>query len=216
MRSLLLGLAAAGMLIGSGILHGQYTNRWGVTESAEGAVERLNRIPARVGDWQAEEHQLAADEVRSARLLGYVARRYTNPRLRQSLSVLLVFGPSGPVVAHVPEVCYQGNGFAIRSPAQQVELPISPGEQASFQVASFRKANEPTELRVGWAWRSLDGGWEAPSNPRWALARHRFLYKMYVVRSKSIQEDSSPTDDVGAQFLREFLPVVEQDALNVR
>ena len=49
----------------------------------------------------------------------------------------------------------------------------------------------------------------ASDNPRWEYARHRFLYKLYVVRPLA-KADESAADDPTPEFMRVFLPEVQK------
>jgi hypothetical protein len=60
-----------------------------------------------------------------------------------------------------------------------------------------------------WAWNA-DGSWEASSSPRWQFRGAPFLYKLYVSRDINRQPGVAPGADATAQFMREFLPVLDR------
>src|SRR3954470_6830087 len=97
-------LFASAVLIGTGLVHGRWTDRW--TPAAEPAVAaaRFNAIPMTLGEWDGhpEGKPTAAD----ATLAGTLQRRYVNRRTGEAVSVYLVCGRPGPAAIHTPEACY--------------------------------------------------------------------------------------------------------------
>jgi Protein of unknown function (DUF3485) len=201
-----LALTAPLLLVTLGLAHGRLTNRWATSPELAAAVERLQRVPLTVGEWQGQDEELDARQVRIGELDGYVLRRYENAATGASVSVLLVCGRPGPIAAHSPEVCYRGLGYQMAGAVgpYKVEADGLPGA-AEFQTARFVKdeAGGSRSLRIVWSWNG-DGKWRAPGNPRFAYAGRPCLYKFYVVRGMASAEEK-PEEDPSREFLKQFL-----------
>ena len=61
--------------------------------------------------------------------------------------------------------------------------------------------------RVYWSW-SADGAWNAPSGPRYAFARYRALYKLYVI--PNVLEDDTLNAGYAVDFLKVFIPELDK------
>src|SRR5207249_251268 len=86
-------LAAAALLILSGVSHGLWTGRWQESGVLDRAVARLDRIPLTVGDWQGQTAAAVDPKILArADISGSVTRHYVNRRDGSEVSVLLVCG----------------------------------------------------------------------------------------------------------------------------
>src|SRR5262249_6593866 len=97
----------------------------GTTEDSRAAAAKLDRIPPTFGDWTSSELPQDPKVIRVAEATGYVSRIYVNRKKNLQLSVLLLCGPTGPIGAHTPEVCYAGSGHEMNGSPQKktVVLP---------------------------------------------------------------------------------------------
>lgn len=198
------------IVLAAGYVHGRWTDRWSPSRAIATAVERLDRVPIRIGDWQGRDETLAAETVTKAGIDGYVMRRYVSERLG-TVSMLLMCGRPGPIAAHTPELCYGGAGYEALADPVRCSIPVG-GKQASsdFFTTVFGQPsglNRPA-LRVLWAWNGGDA-WEVSDNPRLSFARHRCLYKLYIVREAP--KIDGPVDvDPTSQFAQTLLPVLQE------
>jgi hypothetical protein len=193
------------VVLGTGLVHGLWTSRWGESDALAEAA-RGEGLPGQAGDWAAGEPEaLDPRALRLAGAEGHWVRRYVNGRTGESVTVLLLCGRAGPMAVHRPEHCYGSAGYEMTRPA--VRVPVAPG--ASFWAATFRKpeATGPVVLRILWAWRGA-GGWEAPDSPRLTLARCPVVCKMYVIHALAGAEDR-PGEGPCVGFLRQLLPVLK-------
>jgi hypothetical protein len=149
--------------------------------------------------------------IAAAQLSGYLSREYVHEGSGEVMSILLVCGRPGPVAVHTPDICYRGGGYEM-SPKTPFTLPAEPPLQkpAHFLTAKFVKedATAPDALRIYWAWNAGDG-WVAPTNPRWAFARYRALYKLYVIHHLT-GPGESPDGDPSQEFMKVLLPQLHQ------
>jgi hypothetical protein len=196
-------IVAVLLLATSGIVHGLWTDRWGVSTELEAAAARLESVPMVVGDWHAEARTIPDEELIKAEVLGYISRSYRHPT-KGEMNVLLLCGRPGPIAVHTPDICFPGNGFKLQGDAQSVRVA-----QADFHMIRLSKAKLlPEYLRVFWSWSS-GNGWSAPANPRFTFAGNKFLYKLYIVHRRENPEEPVK-DDPALEFLEELLPSLEK------
>ncbi|HEV3205172.1 MAG TPA: exosortase-associated EpsI family protein [Gemmataceae bacterium] len=196
--------SAVVLVIGLGIVHGLWTDRWVHSEEPGRAAARLASISLTLGEWQGRRLQL--DERQLGGISGYFYGRYVHSRTGKSISAFLVAGRPGPVAEHTPDVCYQASGYEVGT-AHHFSLgkdEHSPHAEFWTSLLKKTKAADQIRLRIYWAW-SFNGDWSAPENPRWTFAGRSVLYKLYVIREIQAGEDSRE-DAACSDFLKEFLP----------
>jgi len=177
-----MNLAAFALLVGSGLVHGRLTDRWGTSNALTEAVARLDRVPRSVGDWRAQDMAMDRRQIERAEIRGYLARSYRNARDGREASVLLVCGRPGPIAVHTPDVCYKGAGYEASAAPSPGAVGAGDGRLAGFLKARFSKigAPVPDALDILWSWNAR-GTWEVPANPRIGFASYEALYKIYVI-----------------------------------
>lgn len=195
--------AALGLVVATGVVHGLASNRWKAVDPGP-ATGDVASLPRTVGLWVGRDMELDSRQLARGGIQAACARRYDRRTKGSSVQVLLVYGPSGPITVHTPDICYPGVGYEIVGAlaAQRVTT----GEPAEFRAVRVRKC-EPgrvTYLRILWAW-NVGNGWEAPDYPGLAFAQTPSLYKLYLVQELSAPDEPLLNDDC-ADFLREFLP----------
>ena len=210
MRRTLPLVTAFVVVIGSGIAHGLWTDRWSTSEELRHAAERVGQIPLDVGDWRGEEKELSELQRTLGDIKGYRSRNYVHRVIRTNeLQFLIVCGDPRYISVHTPEVCYEGAGYSQVGPPQKHTVTPEGGEPATFQVGLFRhtEAGVPVHLRIFWAFATADGRWVAPDEPRLAFSRfrHRYLYKIYVIRQLARPDEPLDTDPCN-DFLKQMLP----------
>ena len=175
-------VVAFALLVGSGLVHGRLTDRWGTSEELARAIARLDRVPRSIGDWQGRDAELDRRQIERAGIQGYLSRSYRNARDGREASILLVCGRPGPIAVHTPDVCYKGAGYEAEAEPVVEALVTDGGRPAHFLKARFHKAGAivPDTLDILWAWNAR-GPWEVPANPRVAFATHPYLYKIYLI-----------------------------------
>ena len=99
-------------MIGSGLLHGYWTDRWPKSVEPTEAAARFVQFPTSFGDWEMQEIEGKLGSVDAA-LAGSLQRQYVNRRTGQKVAVVLVCGRFGPVSIHTPEACYGASGYLV-------------------------------------------------------------------------------------------------------
>lgn len=206
-RCLPLGLVLV-VVMASGFAHGLWSGRWNVSDGLQLAASRLARLPMAVGDWDGRAGELDARQMKIAELSGARVCEYVNRRTGSVVSTLLVCGRPGPVSVHTPEICYVGQGYELAGARTRYDNPSLAG--ATFWVCDFHKPTSatPDRLRIFYAWSS-NGTLSAPENPRLTFFREAALYKLYVSR-KLVQAEEPLEDDPAVEFLKVFVPQLQQ------
>jgi hypothetical protein len=195
-RLLLVWIVAAIATLVSGLLHGHFRNRWGGSESATAAVERLHRLPARLGEWETiQTSELSDAEQTILQPHGALRRIYRHQRTGEWMNLSIIVGPFGPTAAHTPEVCLGSSEFEVQSPRRTLSLEHGADE---FWTVVFRTTDvEQRRLRVTYAW-SFNGPWTAAQEARFRFAASPYLYKLSL-------SCNSPDDEASLESCRQFL-----------
>lgn len=192
------------LVCSAGAVHGIWTDRWKPSQALQEALAQLEHVPTAFGDWTSNDNEIEPEAMASAGIRGHVFRTYRHSRNGTVVSVLLVCGQGGPICVHTPDVCYAGSGYQIA--AGQQRLTISDGIE--FWTCQFNKTDAlvPERLQFFWSWSTNLEKWRAPDNPRWNLARHSAVFKLYVVRNiaQKAKNDDAPVRDFLSLFLSEL------------
>jgi Protein of unknown function (DUF3485) len=202
-------VAALALIVGSGIVHGDWTNRWRTSPALAELACRLESVPTVLGDWTATSEAIPPKQLAMAGAVGQISRVYTDPTKGLTVSVLLLCGLPGNVSTHTPDVCYPGAGYLLGNSDRFVHRYGIPERAAEFQTSVARRAGtKPSSLRLFWAWHGSNG-WSAPASPRWAFAAEPMLSKLYIVRETGGVE-VDPEGDPCNQFLALLLPELDR------
>src|SRR5262245_15346000 len=96
------------IVIGSAILHGQWTGRWATSGSETGRPVELDRVPMNIKEWTGED--LALDGQPLPGSVAHLVRRYTNRSSGQTVTVSIVAGRPAQIAVHTPDMCFVGTG----------------------------------------------------------------------------------------------------------
>lgn len=201
--------AACGLLLGSGVVHGLLTDRWGRDrEVIAAAADRLAAVPVRVGDWVGSDQELEADQAKLAGIQGSLVRRYRHTGSGDTVALVIVCGSPGPIAVHTPDVCYAGSGYRPESPPVRLPVETAAGPTDQCWAATFRNPDAaiPKRIEVLWAWNG-SGAWEAVDQPRWRFARRPNLFKLYLSREIT-GAGQARRYETCQSFLRKLLPDV--------
>ncbi len=197
------GLAAVGL---SDLL----TAPLGSSEAAREAQWRFAAVPSKVGPWTGTDAKLSERQLTIARAQAHLSRTYTRSAPPASIGVLVLYGDSGPLGAHTPEVCYEGSGFKQVSPTERRTVH---GRSDEFWTARFEAAGvPPMTVEVVWGW-SADGGWKAAEDARLEFAARRQIYKLYVTRvvpARPEPDSRNSLDEFLGPFLHELQATLSQ------
>lgn len=202
---------AAVLVVASSIVQGYWTNRFGAISDSQVVKEfakNLEHVPKVIGDWEAVDHPMNAQEQEVAGIVGYVSREYRNPRTDESVTVMLVCGNFRNIAKHEPTQCYVAAGYTQEREVDQYKTKTD-SSNASFNTTVFKlEDREKLErLRVFWTW-NYDGNWVSPTYARWSLRGLPALYKLYVISHVRPGEDIEGS--TAFKFIHEFIPVLDK------
>jgi hypothetical protein len=209
-RNLLLSVALLAT-VAFGVAEGIWAGRWSPSDDLDRAAARVADVPRVVGEWEGTDRELDAREVQVGRLRGHLMRTYTHRQTGESVAVMVLCGQPGPIAAHTPDVCFQGQGMTMAGQPARRPIPAAGATPAGeFWAARFDRPGggvDGSSLAV-WGW-SVGTGWEAAESPRVRYARSRFLYKLYVIRALTVPGQPGADDHVLTGFLADFLPAAQ-------
>jgi hypothetical protein len=201
-------LTAMAVLVVTGLVHGLWTDRWSWSSEPGSSVAKLANIPALLGDWEnVEELPLDAREQEAGGIAGYVIRRYVHRQTHREVQMFLVCGRPGQISVHTPDVCFEGAGYEFPDSPQP---KIAGGPDNHFWMSDCTKQTGalPERYRIYWSWNA-DGTWQAPKEPRLTFARHKALFKLYVVEKLAPLGEASDKD-AALDFIGQLLPELKK------
>src|SRR5262245_53408152 len=80
-------------------------------EDAAAVQARMDKLPMTVGPWTGTTVTVPAEELKAAEVAAHLCRNYDTGPTGPAFNVKLLYGRSGPLGAHTPEVCFKGAGF---------------------------------------------------------------------------------------------------------
>lgn len=203
-------IAAMALIIGAGIVHGEWTNRWGAPTGLTELAGRLKSLPKVLGEWTAgEDRAIGPRELAMTGAVGHISRTYTNPTKGLAVSVLLLSGLPGDISTHTPDACYPGAGYTLRESDLYSRKYGVPEQTAQFRTAIATKGGaSPSTLRIFWTWHGSKG-WSAPEEPRWTFGAEPVLTKLYLVRETGGAKVDLETDPCN-EFMTLLLPELDR------
>lgn len=202
-----------GILMGSELFHGRWTDRWSFSGELERACAKFPPLdePMIVGDWRGQPADpIPADDIALGEIAGYINQVFTHPS-GAIVHVLVVCGRPGPIAVHTPEVCLGGEGCVLDGEKRRYTVDLPGSEQAAFWVGQFYwfDGGLRKDRRTFWTYSPDGKTWTAEDNPRLHFARYPLLYKIYLMRQLSrrdVKLEEDPTND----FIKVFLPELQK------
>ncbi len=203
--------AALIVMIGTAIIQGHMTERWGEFPELKSFAERIKKVPTEIGDWRGEvTEQLDARTMNIAGAVESLNLSYKNHLTREVVTVNIVCGRMVDVFSHTPDKCYPSHGFSTMEAPSPVTVTYGPNNtnsiESKFMSAKFLKSDRraATPVRILWNFSS-DGNWDAPDNPKMKFAGQHALYKLYI--QHDVREGKGNNgDSMGSDFARVLLP----------
>jgi hypothetical protein len=209
-RPLAAAIAVAALtLVGAGY-DGWIEHRWDAPADPRAAALRLRAVPQRLGEWEVESTEaLEPSIVKMLQCSGYLNRIYRHRSTGERLHVAVLAGPAGPISVHTPDVCYSNRNYQMAGGAERLQVRPDDRPKEAFWNAMLRHADRPEEtLEVVYAWNGGDG-WQAPSQPRFALGGRPLLYKLQIARN--VRPGHANETETCRSFLVGLLPALDQE-----
>jgi hypothetical protein len=201
--------------LGAGWLQGSLSDRWGPRPSAEIAADSLRRFPpSDVGNWRVRrEVPLAPDAAQMLQSPAHIVRVYEHQQTGDSITVMVLLGPPGPIAVHTPEICYSSRDYTVDGERRVYSVKgASGGEHTLWDLALKANNLEGQSLRVLYGWSS-GTHWEAARYARFAYGGLPHLYKLQLaIPTSSISKsgDFDPAQD----FLANFIPQLQRSLVD--
>ncbi len=198
------------IVIGSAVLQGSKSERWGQFPAMKLAASRLEKLPLTIDVWQGKIGPKLDDLTRRvAGAEGDLRIDYTNSKTKQQVSLFLDCGRLMDMQNHRPDRCFPANGYraAGGEPSLQSLTPLA-GKSAKFKSALYAK--DDGAVQIFWSWSS-EGIWIAPEDDdlRPHFSREQPIFKLYV--SKGVTDlKSTSGEDVIADFIKVALPEINK------
>jgi hypothetical protein len=211
MKRILPILACSIVMLGTGLLHGFITNRWGPSIGLQQAIDRLDRLPLVADDWDGTVLQRDVEPQTVRKSGAFVLAHFVNRRTGDAVQVSLICGRPGTLSLHPPTICFPAHGYQEKARPSRVEVPLKEsGNRTEWMAADFGRAIAAGEERIHVLWcYGFQGQWTTPDNPRIALAGQGAVYKLYVARVGD-GEGARGQKDPSVAFLGVFLPELEK------
>ena len=210
--SLMVGVLAIALTLGSGVLHGRIRHAGGLAADLTDEIEALNKLPKTFGRWELVK-PVEFDErvVEVLECSGYHQAEYRNTLDDTRVFATVLLGPSGPIAVHTPEVCMPSQNSKQVGKTETWETPQAIGKsKPELKMATFKSSGLNQHLtRIAYAW-TMDGNWETPQNPRSEYAGKPYLYKVQVATSKPTGYDFEKQTDPLTDFLPAFLEALNE------
>lgn len=217
LRSVAPPVVVALLLMGVGAaIHGALTDRFGMiqTEQLQQFTGRLDDVPMTLGDWEGEQADVDAAQLRRAQVTGHVSRTYRHRTTGEAVNLFLVAGTSRHITLHNPELCYQAAGFSLEGEPKSVPLDAGLAKPVEFATGKFYREEEGgrlSQLRIWWSF-SYDGQWHGPRWARSELAGKGALYKIYLIAPNQATGAGEGRRDEGplADFVKTAMPQLQE------
>ena len=127
----------------------------------------------------------------------------------ETVNVAVLLGPTGPMAAHTPDICYSGRDYSIDQRRQHAKIRPEVVPDETFWMLTLRSKDiHGNLLRVYYGWRR-EGAWVAPKHARFALSGRPYIHKIQLACPLPIESALEDTDP-GREFLKAFLPVADR------
>lgn len=183
----------------------------------QAAAHAIGNLPATIGPWRpVAADAISENALRILQCRAHASRIFVNDQTGERVSLVLMAGAAGPMMAHTPEACYESGSFVMVEAAQAEAISSSDGQSATFERLAFRpKSGGLAIQRIYHAWRRSQGRWEAPRNPRLALGGEAMLYKLQLATSISEKGTDEPAGSAACRsFLDALLPALDRTLNN--
>ena len=191
------------------VVHGVWSRRWRDPADISTAAHSVEEFPRQFGDWKqhGDEEKMPEEAVRELQCAGYFNRHYVNQKLGRDVTVMLMVGPSGPLIRHPPEICYGNRANKLLHTPVDIKFATPDARTHTFRFLRYMNPGAASgEFSVCYGW-TANGMWEVPEYPRFRYGGAPLLYKVQVLTSDAVPADGT-LPVATSQFLNEFLPLL--------
>ncbi len=204
----------AALTLGPAIVDGQRRFRWGEDDEVAGLAEQIRSFPKQLGDWQVNtDDTLDRESLRQLTPVEYMTRTYVSPNQGKQVQVVLLLGPTGPIAAHTPDICFNSREY--QKIGDREAIPVDPDRPQGSHCyrTKFQSRNVDSGWLVSWYAWTIDGKWAASANPRFEFARSRYLLKIQVVARYPDRETMEQDTDT-PEFLQDLEETLQNHVMH--
>ena len=205
----------AGLLLaGSGFYRGAQASRFrDETGYQAESPFPLVEIPKVIDNWQVVEGSETKLDNQTTRITGstdHVIRNYCDELTGVTLSVLILYGPAGPVTPHTPQVCYPASGFAPVGDVIDRTIRYGKDETADLRSSVFAKpVGRSVLFQTVYHTYELNGVWSPTIDNRKLPRRNPGVFKIQIQRVSREREARGENEPIES-FVEKLLPVIEK------
>lgn len=216
-------IAVIALTLGSGLLHGQLSNRWGASEEVLAAAKKLQKLPEQIGPWKAQASRNSSVHLfATAGGAAGVSRAYAHGKTGQIVNLAVLVGPAGPVSVQISDLSYSSRDYEVLGDPIQFAVRLQRSDEAFWRVDMRSRDIDAHILRLAYAW-SRGNNWLAPAHPRMAFGGQPLLFKLQLAaklppsaaalfggrRAMGPSEAEVSGADPCREFLQDFLPAFD-------
>jgi hypothetical protein len=208
-------VVALPIVVTAAIWQGNQSERWGKFPELEVCAKRIDSIPLEIGKseethgpkWKGTLGPKMEDDIRKyAGAVGDTQISYVNEQ-GEHVNVLVVCGRLMDVWNHRPDRCYPAHGYEEKGDRSTQKIKIAEGVEAEFQMSIYALKDQPSQVRVYWAWSS-DGRWLAPDGLRDDFSRTKPVFKIQI--ESPVGRENQGSSDSAAELIKELIPEVNR------
>ena len=190
------------LTVGSTVIHGRLTYRWGVPAELQQAADFVSAIPKQLGTWTYvdDAERMTDGVIEELGVTEYVSRVYTNGT--DSVTLLLMAGKTGRLVRHTPDICYSSTGNTFLKEPTPVALTVD-GQEHEFRVLPIRPSSDLAGDFVVVYGFAHAGQFLGPANPRLTYHGLPAVQKIQVL----CKLDSEKLDEI-PEYAKSFVEEV--------
>ena len=166
--------AAVVLIVGAGLVHGAWTDRWGTSPALTALAARFESVPHGHRRLEGDGFRAAAGRASHGRRSGLPRPAVLRTRVAGSaVTVLLLGGLPGKISTHTPDVCYAGAGYSL-DPPTRLPADLRPRRPAAEFRTALATREGPTRPSCGSSGVGTPRkGGRRPTSPVGNLRMHR-------------------------------------------
>jgi hypothetical protein len=198
------------LTIGSTLVHGHLTCRWGLPAEFQEYAEVVRAIPKQLGSWNFvnDARPMSDGVIEELGVTEYVSRVYSNGN--ESVTLLMMTGKTGRLVRHTPDICYGASGNTFLKEPTPVTLDVD-GQSHEFRVLPIRPASDLSgDFVVVYGFAHV-GKFQSPANPRLTYHGQPAVEKIQVLCTPNPDVDKlGEIPESAKSFIAEVCHYIQQ------
>ena len=197
------------LTVGSTVIHGRLTYRWGIPADLQQSADFVSAIPKQLGSWNyvVDANPMTAGVIEELGVTEYVSRVYTNGT--DSVTLLLMAGKTGSLIRHTPDICYSATGNTFLKEPTPVALTVD-GQEHEFRVLTIHPSSDLAgDFAVVYGF-AHGGRFLSPAKPRLEYHGLPAVEKIQVL-CKSDLEKPGEIPEYANSFIEEVCRYIQTD-----